>query len=340
LAQAIHDNRDLCRSMVMMLTSGDRPGDIQRCDQLGVAAYLIKPVKQSELLDAILIAAGGQSALTGSLEKTPGSSRSTSQPKSILLAEDSLINQKLAIGLLEKWGHRVTVADDGLQAVKLSSQQNFDVILMDVQMPEMDGLDATRTIRHREQSTGIHLPIIAMTAHAMKGDRERCLEAGMDDYLMKPIRAEQLFHALERIGVGTAVGSASERASVVAPTEEDRVNWDLAHQAVNQDTELLRHVAEAFLEECPQLLDTMRESIESAEWKRFQRAAHTMKSGLRMFGISTLADDVENLEMSAKSGKIRHDIVSVMDKLKLRTGCILSEMESYLKSSAKNGSID
>jgi PAS domain S-box-containing protein len=340
LARQIHENPVLCRSMVMMLTSGDRPGDIKRCDQLGVSAYLIKPIKQSELLDAILIAVGGQSSLTGSLEKTPGSARKSARPKSVLLAEDSLINQKLAIGLLEKWGHHVTVANDGREAVKLSGDQNFDLILMDVQMPEMDGLDATRTIRRREELTGIHLPIVAMTAHAMKGDRERCLEAGMDDYMMKPIRAEQLFQALERIGAGSISMTESETPISTDASNGDHVDWNQSRQAVNQDVELLRHVAEAFLEECPQLLETMRESIDSSEWKRFQRAAHTMKSGLRMFGISALADDIERLEMTAKSGKMKTDLAGVMESLINRSNGILAEMTAYLQSSPENGSIE
>ncbi len=332
LARQIHENRVLCRSMVMMLTSGDRPGDIKRCGQLGVAAYLVKPIKQSELLDAILVAVGGQSSLTGSLEKSSSATRKASKPKSILLAEDSLINQKLAIGLLEKWGHRVTVANDGLEAVSLSGQNAFDLVLMDVQMPEMDGLDATRAIRRREELTGVHLPILAMTAHAMKGDRERCLEAGMDDYLMKPIRAEQLFQALERIGAATASIVSNPAWDAAATSDGDHVDWNQSHQAVNQDTDLLQQVVEAFQEECPQLIETMRGSLESAEWRRFQRAAHTLKSGLRMFGVSKLADDVEQLELAAKSGHMRPDVSEAMQGVIRRSGDVLAEMSAYLQS--------
>ena len=117
----------------------------------------------------------------------------------ILLAEDSLVNQKLAVALLEGQGHTVTVVNNGKEAVAATAAQKFDLVLMDVQMPEMDGLEATEQIRAREQQTGTHLPIIAMTAHALKGDRERCLAAGMDDYVAKPIRAEELFQAIDAI---------------------------------------------------------------------------------------------------------------------------------------------
>ena len=331
LARKVQENRVLCRSMIMMLTSGDRPGDIRRCKELGIAAYLVKPIKQSELLDAILVAIGGQSALTGAQEVSAISTRKTNAPKSILLAEDSLINQKLAIGLLEKWGHRVTVANDGREAVDLSANGTFDLILMDVQMPELDGLDATRLIRRREETTGKHLPIVAMTAHAMKGDRELCLEAGMDDYLMKPIRAEQLFQALEKINFSTN----ENQMNANEPTASDHVDWDLAHRAVNHDEELLRQVVEAFLEEGPQLIETMRTSIAAAEWKQFQRGAHTLKSGLRMFGIAALADDVERMELAAKAGPITGDAAEMMRPLINRSRGIFTAMTSFLESKQK-----
>ena len=330
LAERVQANRVLCRSLVMMLTSGDRPGDIQRCKDLGISAYLVKPVKQSELLDAILVAIGGQAALTASGERSSGTKRKTGNPKSVLLAEDSLINQKLAMGLLEKWGHRVTVANNGAEAVALSANEAFDLILMDVQMPELDGLDATKVIRQRELSSGGHLPIIAMTAHAMKGDRELCLEAGMDDYLMKPIRAEELFQTLERLQ-GAAV------AGVAAPVSEidrsvamlsDNVNWDAARLAVNHDETLLLQVIEAFLEEGPQLVLTMREAVKSEDSKRFQRAAHTLKSGLRMFGLESLADVVETLELSAKKGVIPDETVTTLDPVFDRVHAVFARISA------------
>ncbi len=332
LARKVQENRVLCRSMIMMLTSGDRPGDIRKCQELGIAAYLVKPIKQSELLDAILIAVGGQSALTGGHEVSSVSTRTSNAPKSILLAEDSLINQRLAIGLLKKWGHRVTVANDGREAVDLSARETFDLILMDVQMPELDGLDATRLIRRREETTREHLPILAMTAHAMKGDRELCLEAGMDDYLMKPIRAEQLFQAIEKINFSTN----ENQMDASEPTASDHVDWDLAHRAVNHDKELLRQVVEAFLEEGPQLIETMRTTIAAGEWKQFQRAAHTLKSGLRMFGIAALAEDVERMELAAKAGPITGNTTEIMWPVINRSRGVFTAMTSFLASN-QNG---
>jgi len=303
LAERIQSNRTLCGPMIMMLTSADRPDDLAKCDQLGIAAYLIKPIKQSELLDAIVLAVGADAPTGGSVSPNVSTKKVASNPRSILLAEDSLINQKLAISLLERWGHTVTVANNGEEAVLLSNEQRFDLILMDVQMPEMDGLDATLAIRARELESGLHIPIVAMTAHAMKGDRERCLEVGMDGYLVKPIRAEQLFRQIEEISGAAAVSKTelrhvTENGTVPGP---NLVDWEVAHQAVNGDVALLEQVLAAFLEEGPQLLKTMKLSLAAEEWKPFQRAAHTLKSALRTFGVAS-ADLVEELELTAKSG--------------------------------------
>ena len=333
LAQKIQANRALCGSMIMMLTSADRPDDLARCQQYGISAYLIKPIKQSELLDTIVLAVGAGSPLASSATTASASTKRAAQPKSILLAEDSLINQKLAIGLLERWGHRVTVANDGEEAVRLSTERSFDLILMDVQMPSLDGLDATRIIRARERVTGRHVPIVAMTAHAMKGDRERCLEVGMDGYLMKPIRAEQLFRQIEEI---------SSSAPVVEPSlpnvaSSGLVDWVLAGQAVNGDQELLDQVLEAFLEEGPQLAETMRVTLASGEWKRFQRAAHTLKSALRTFGVAS-ADRVEELEMAAKGGSTSIDAATVAEAV-ATVQPVLDEMQRHLNSRRANGNI-
>jgi signal transduction histidine kinase/DNA-binding response OmpR family regulator len=199
LLKLIRQESSITDVAVIMLTSGARPGDIQKCEQLGIVARLMKPVIQAELLDAIGMAAGIRSATPSDDEGGQGDGADSLGSLRILLAEDSVVNQKLAVGLLEKQGHSVAVAEDGEQALDMLQKDNFDVVLMDVEMPELDGLAATEAIRAAEQDTGKHLPIIAMTAHAMKGDRERCLEAGMDDYISKPIRVDQVSEILQRV---------------------------------------------------------------------------------------------------------------------------------------------
>ena len=342
LARQIQSRPELCGSMIMMLTSADRSDDQSRCQELNISAYLIKPVKQSELLDAIVHAVGAKTSLAGSAVAPSAPSRTASKSKSILLAEDSLINQKLAIGLLERWGHRVTVANNGLEAVRLSGEQEFDLILMDVQMPELDGLDATRRIRDRECQAGGHQPIIAMTAHAMKGDRELCLEAGMDGYLMKPIRAEQLFRQIEELAGGCppaviAVPTSVPKVTLPPEVVSELVDWQAASRAVNGDQDLLGQVMAAFLSEGPQLLETLWISFAGADWKRFQRAAHTLKSALRTFGVHR-AEEVERLEFAAK------DNASVIDASQVsgvitQVQPVFQEMERRLRTMQMNGTI-
>ena len=192
LAEQIELDPELAGTMIMMLTSGDRPGDISRCQQLTLAGYILKPVKQSELLDAITMAVGVATPDERELIAAAAPAADLG-PLDILLAEDSAVNQKLVIGLLARRGHRVTIASNGKEALKTLETRGFDLVIMDIQMPEMDGLETTRTIRAKEQRTGQHVPIVAMTAHAMKEDRQRCLEAGMDGYISKPVRARHLF---------------------------------------------------------------------------------------------------------------------------------------------------
>lgn len=187
-AEWIRGDAQLADTRLIMLTSGGRPGDVARRESLRVNGHLMKPVKQSELFDAIVVALGVDSAEdAASVSKARGV---VIRSLRILLAEDNLVNQKLAIGGLKS--HHVTVANNGAEAITTWENNQFDVILMDIQMPEMDGFEATRLIRSREKQSGRHIPIIAMTAHAMKGDRERCLEVGMDDYVAKPIRIKEL----------------------------------------------------------------------------------------------------------------------------------------------------
>ena len=198
LSQSTTSNID----KIIMLTSGGQRGDAAKCQELGIAAYLMKPIKQSDLLDAILMTmkkCDVPEARTPLI--TRHSVREARRRLNILLAEDNPVNQKLAVKILEQMGHSVSVASNGLQALEMLNQSEFNVVLMDVQMPVMDGFTATRAIREREMFSLEHLPIIAMTAHAMTGDREKCIDQGMDDYVSKPIDRKELSEILERISV-------------------------------------------------------------------------------------------------------------------------------------------
>jgi two-component system, sensor histidine kinase and response regulator len=195
LVKRIQDTPNLTKAVVLMLTSGEHQGDLARCKELGISAYLTKPVRRSELRAAMItaIASPKQHIEEQAAAKTGVPQEQHRSQRYILLTEDNIVNQRVARRILEKAGHGVVIANNGKEALQLLPDKHpFDLVLMDVQMPEMDGFEATAAIRKSEERTGEHISIIAMTAHAMTGDRERCLNAGMDAYITKPIQASAL----------------------------------------------------------------------------------------------------------------------------------------------------
>jgi signal transduction histidine kinase/CheY-like chemotaxis protein len=217
LVERIKNTPNLTNAFILMLTSGEHLGDLARCRELGVSAFLTKPVRRAELRAAMVSALADQRgdsqsaqdllALAGRIAK----STSPSSGACILLAEDNAVNQKVASAILEKAGHSAVLAPTGRKALSLWGEQQFDLILMDVQMPDMDGFEATAAIRERERQSGAHIPIIAMTAHAMSGDRERCLDAGMDDYISKPIRGPVLLELVAKYALLQRLPVQNER---------------------------------------------------------------------------------------------------------------------------------
>jgi len=200
LIEQIRRRPELSTATIMMLTSAGHRGDAARCQELGVSAYLLKPIRQSELREAVARVLGAREQDGAIPLVTRFSLHDAREPDAylrVLLAEDNLVNQRLAVRLLEKRGHRVVVAATGFEALQALEKESFDLVLMDVQMPEMDGFEATSAIREKEKGSGLHQAVVALTAHAMKGDREKCLAAGMDGYLSKPIRPQELDQLLE-----------------------------------------------------------------------------------------------------------------------------------------------
>ncbi len=200
LVERIRQRPELSTATIMMLTSAGHRGDADRCRELGVAAYLLKPIRQSELRESIAQVLGAREQSGAIPLVTRYSLHDSRDPLAILrilVAEDNPVNQRLVVRLLEKRGHRVVLVVDGRQAIEALNQESFDLILMDLQMPEMGGLEATAIIREKEKKTGKYQPIVALTAHAMAGDRDRCLTAGMDGYLTKPIRPQELDQILD-----------------------------------------------------------------------------------------------------------------------------------------------
>jgi CheY-like chemotaxis protein len=200
LTEVVRSRAAFATLPILLLTSSGSTGDQERCNALRVAARLLKPVKQSLLLDNLMRVLSGASRIDKPVaEKIDAGKAAAMASLRVLLAEDNLVNQKFAIRGLVGAGHKVTVASNGRQAVDLWGSDGFDLVLMDIQMPELDGLDATREIRGRETGTGRRIPIIAMTANAMTGDREMCMDAGMDGYVAKPVKKDALFAELGRV---------------------------------------------------------------------------------------------------------------------------------------------
>jgi two-component system sensor histidine kinase/response regulator len=215
LVEEIQRSPELSSLVTIMLTSGGQRGDGVRCKELGIAAYLIKPVLQADLLDALLQVLASSDAVAQPAQVITRHRLREGRPLRILLAEDNQVNQMLASRLLEREGHTVVVAGDGAQALDTLGSQSFDLVLMDAQMPVMDGFEATAAIRRLEENTGTHIPIIAMTAHAMVGDRQRCLRAGMDGYIPKPVNAHELYETIETVLAHAESGRAQQPADPI-----------------------------------------------------------------------------------------------------------------------------
>jgi len=218
----------------------------------------------------------------------------------ILLAEDTPVNQRLATKMLQKMGHTVVVAENGVEALHALGRETFDLVLMDVQMPEMDGFQATRTIRARENGTVRHIPIIAMTAYAMAGDRERCLEAGMDGYIPKPVNAQDLFEAIESVQCGS---NGSGKATTAAMSVQ---HFDKAQilDRVGGDTDLLKEVVQIFVDEFPKTVDRIRDAVRNSDFDDLERAAHALKGSVSNFSAASAVDAASNLEAMGRGRDI------------------------------------
>jgi CheY-like chemotaxis protein len=295
LAERIRERPELLSSTLMMLTSGGHLGDVARCRELGIAAYLIKPVTQSDLFDKIVLLLQRDETKTATPTTSPDAAAAAQgRPLRLLLAEDNPVNQKLAIRLLEKRGHHVTVAGNGVEALRELDGGTFDAVLMDVQMPELGGFETTAEIRRREHGTGRRLPVIAMTAHAMKGDRDRCHAAGMDGYVAKPIQPRELFAELERLLPAT---TAVEQPPV------EGLDWKMALKNVGGDDGLLAELVQIFLETSPAWLADLHRGIERRDGELVRRTAHSIKGSLGQLGANAAAVIGQRLETIATDGQ-------------------------------------
>jgi CheY-like chemotaxis protein len=316
LAELIREDPRLADLRVITLTS--RATDTEQYRELNLSSQLLKPIKRSELFTAVASALGADRQMT-TLARNDQTDEIGVGPLRILLAEDGLANRKLAMGVLAQSGHIVISVSNGKEAVEAWENQQLDLILMDVQMPEMDGLEATRTIRASERQSGHHVPIVAMTAHAMQGDREKCLVAGMDDYIAKPVRKAVLNATIKRI-LRSSEATALPRLDITNGLE-----------ATGGNEKLLREVLQVFVEECPILLRQLKQAVENLDAPSVERLAHTLKGSLRICErtpAQTIAAELEcqarNKDLSGSSAKVD----SLRDALNLLT----PRIQEYLRS--------
>jgi CheY-like chemotaxis protein len=319
LVEQIRQDPELPTATVMMLTSGGQRGDASRCQQLNISGYLTKPVRQWELREAILSVLGMKKQRSAHLV-TRHTLRETRKRLRILLADDNAINREVALRHLTKRGHTIAVAANGREALAAFETQPFDLILMDVQIPEMDGFEATAAIRQKEKSLGTRIPIIAMTAHAMKGDRERCLAAGMDGYLSKPIQVDELIKATE--------GLAGDAGKPSAAVDYSTAVFDRAAaiSMLDGDENLFRDLAKMFCTEGPKLLLGVREALSRKDNLGLRRASHTLKGTVATFVARQAATAAAKLEELATRGELE-GAEDVYETLQTQVELLKQELE-------------
>jgi two-component system, sensor histidine kinase and response regulator len=326
LARSVREDRRLQGLSIILLSSAGIGHEIAEARELGIGRFLIKPVKQSDLLSAIERELGEDS----SQPKLAGPSPSSTLR--VLLAEDDPVNQRVAKNLLTLRGHEVTCVDDGQAAVErlMQERERFDVVLMDVRMPRMDGLQATRAIREWEQDVGGHIPIVAMTAQAMAGDRELCLAAGMDDYVSKPVRGADLAETLLRVSGGSSrpepAPGPAEPPSLAAPV----LDWDRAVERLDGDEAMMREVAEVFFEHLAAMIDRVRDAVERSDGSELRDSAHRFKGAASALGAEALAELARRLEQAGREQNF-DSVAPVWHELEAASSQLAAELQARLR---------
>jgi len=326
-AEELQRRTGLASSAIMMLSSAHRPGDLARCRDLGIAMHLIKPVGRDDLRAAISQVLAGRASSGERQSRVAGTPRIPSHAAeaelNILLAEDNPVNCKYAIALLEKWGHRVTLATNGREAIARALEQRFDVALVDVQMPEVGGLDVARRIRSEEAATGHRLPIIALTARAMKGDREECLEAGMDEYVSKPIKAEALRAAIDRVLSAVPPRPQADDSDEIGDTMLELV----------EDRRLLAELASMFLAVQGGWMEELRRAVQQHDAGALEQAAHRFKGSVGNFeGAGLAARLCSELENCGREGRTA-EAPALLSKFEIALASLCGSLQKLAQES-------
>ncbi|HKS81271.1 MAG TPA: response regulator [Candidatus Acidoferrales bacterium] len=313
---------------VLMLSSSMHPGDKSRCEEVGISAYLTKPVQTAELQQAILVALSG-TTVEPAKPKTEEIRKEKVSSLKILVAEDNQVNRMLIVRLLNKQGYTAEVAENGLEALGLLERKKVDLVFMDIQMPVLDGLETIRKIREKEITSGEHLPIVALTAHAMKGDRERCLEAGADDYLTKPIRPSSLMGVVEKYANQTQ--KVEESAKPEKPEAYiGAIDIKALLERVEGDRSLLDELVLMFKDDCKKILDEMGEAIGRGDEARVVRLAHTLKGSSSNMSARPLSESAAEMERLARGGQME-DVKKAYGTVNEEANRLMMEIESLSK---------
>src|ERR1700733_7813887 len=329
LSHEIRRSPDFGRIPILLLSSSARHGEATRCRKLAIASYLTKPVQPSELL-AALLAAVSQTIDVQKLSPTPAVPAEDDTPRlKILIAEDNAVNRILATALLEKRGHTVLATENGREAIDTLERETVDLVLMDIQMPVMDGFEAIRAIRKKEQITGAHLPIIALTAHAMKGHRERCIEAGADEYVTKPIRMSELFAAMKRVETDKPGPAPVTPPSVAAAPSHD-LDMAAALERVDGDRELFEELARLFADESPENMARIRQGMKTGDARAIEMLAHKIKGAALSLGSPMVSEAASDLESQARTGELGN-AGPLVENLKRQLDLLLPALESFCR---------
>jgi two-component system sensor histidine kinase/response regulator len=295
VAEQIAARAELAGTTIMMLSSSGKYGNASRCRELGIAAYLTKPIDGADLHDAICRVLERGEAVPAGQSAPAAVSGPLVRRLRILLAEDNVVNQRVAAGLLKKRGHTVVVANDGVEALAAMDEEVFDLVLMDVQMPRMGGFETTAEIRRREEGTGRRLRIVAMTAHAMTGDRERCLAAGMDGYLSKPVEPAMLFAAVEH---------EPEPVTSAAPAQRPSIDRADVLRRLGDDEDLFTEVVRLFLDDCPVRMAAIKDAVDRDDGDGIRKTAHALKGAAGNLSATGLFAAASVLERLGADGRL------------------------------------
>ncbi|MBM3321515.1 MAG: response regulator [Candidatus Eisenbacteria bacterium] len=304
IAERILEDRSLAGAFILLLSPAGKNLDLERCRALGDPAAVTKPVRLSELSEAIArLSRPALPSRAAAPAREPAGASAQASPLRILLTEDNPVNQKVARRILEKEGHVVATCENGREALDALADGRFDLVLMDIQMPVMDGYEATRAIREREKKSGGHLPILALTACALKGDRERCLEAGMDGYVTKPIRPQRLLDAIHDLLHGSTKSDDEKKDADLVPAPPESFDLSEALDFLEGDVDLLKQMAEIFLEEAPRLLSGVESALARQDRKSLERAAHAIKGTVGSFAAKRAYEAARRVEDAAREGR-------------------------------------